>query len=393
MNNRGIALILCYMVILVLTIFASAFVTSTISENTISTRQTDSTKAFWIAEAGLNEAYYNYKNYKKDNKPQPKKPVKFSGGTYTIDASNLLAVKVTGTFGRSNAQRTIQASFVAIPKPFQNTLSVGGDLVLSGEDYLKSSLSIDGKTRISGRYRGDTATQVYFENFKDKDQGVTSEDTTLKIPDYNHNGKPDEYADFVQMGRQIVDSYAGTHIDFDSVDSYIGDEVIYLKADDYVCLYNESEISGKKVIFLEGSREGMGGTFIYNPPLKAGDDITVISTGNICYYVTEQMPTDARLSSISWKGYQEVESSGRGQGKGVIYTHGGGYWDYWSPRTSSLITGNVIVNQGAEFRMEGTRLQFHYSDRVLKGDIPPGVKWLFDTEGASKSMVDWQEAE
>lgn len=56
MNKRGIALILCYTVIIILAILGAVIVTSSLSENNIAKRALCSTKAFWCAEAGLSAA-------------------------------------------------------------------------------------------------------------------------------------------------------------------------------------------------------------------------------------------------------------------------------------------------------------------------------------------------
>ncbi len=53
MNKRGVALIICYMVISVLTILGAAFITRSVSERSVASKYSDSTQAFWLAEAGI----------------------------------------------------------------------------------------------------------------------------------------------------------------------------------------------------------------------------------------------------------------------------------------------------------------------------------------------------
>jgi hypothetical protein len=66
MNRRGAVLIICFMVILVLSILAGAFLTRSISERSVASKYFDSTQAIWLAEAGVNKAIYqlrdNYNN-------------------------------------------------------------------------------------------------------------------------------------------------------------------------------------------------------------------------------------------------------------------------------------------------------------------------------------------
>lgn len=62
LNKKGIALILGFIVITVLTILGSAIVSRSISESNISRRYSESTQAFWLAEAGLNRALKELKS-------------------------------------------------------------------------------------------------------------------------------------------------------------------------------------------------------------------------------------------------------------------------------------------------------------------------------------------
>jgi Tfp pilus assembly protein PilX len=56
MNKRGIALVITFVVIMVLTILGSALVTRSISESRVSQKYLQISQAFWLAEAGVNQA-------------------------------------------------------------------------------------------------------------------------------------------------------------------------------------------------------------------------------------------------------------------------------------------------------------------------------------------------
>lgn len=58
MNRRGVVLIICYMVIVVLIILGAAFLTRSVSERSITSKYFDSIQAFWLAEAGVNQALF-----------------------------------------------------------------------------------------------------------------------------------------------------------------------------------------------------------------------------------------------------------------------------------------------------------------------------------------------
>jgi cytoskeletal protein CcmA (bactofilin family) len=62
MNNRGIALISVYMLIMVLTILGSSFIARTIQEQRTAEYFANSTRAFWVAEAGLQQATRSFRN-------------------------------------------------------------------------------------------------------------------------------------------------------------------------------------------------------------------------------------------------------------------------------------------------------------------------------------------
>ncbi|MBN1913552.1 MAG: hypothetical protein JW788_04040 [Candidatus Omnitrophica bacterium] len=56
MNKRGVALILCLLVLAVLFVLASSFFLKSVNENNFVKRYINSTRAFWVAEAGVAEA-------------------------------------------------------------------------------------------------------------------------------------------------------------------------------------------------------------------------------------------------------------------------------------------------------------------------------------------------
>jgi len=58
MNNRGVALIITYMVVAVLTILSAAFLARAISEKDSARRNAYSTHALWLAEAGIQKAIW-----------------------------------------------------------------------------------------------------------------------------------------------------------------------------------------------------------------------------------------------------------------------------------------------------------------------------------------------
>ncbi|MBU1125124.1 MAG: hypothetical protein KKC84_03785, partial [Candidatus Omnitrophica bacterium] len=56
MNNKGIAMIFGFIIIAILTILASAIISRSVNEGSIAKRYLESTQAFWLAEAGVQQA-------------------------------------------------------------------------------------------------------------------------------------------------------------------------------------------------------------------------------------------------------------------------------------------------------------------------------------------------
>ncbi len=79
-DRKGIMLITCYLVIVVLTILGSAFLVRSVSEKRIAERERDLIRAFNIAEAGLERALYDLK---RDSKYSPGLPSWRDDNIYT----------------------------------------------------------------------------------------------------------------------------------------------------------------------------------------------------------------------------------------------------------------------------------------------------------------------
>jgi len=364
MNKKGLALIFVYLVIMILTIIGSAFFCASITEKNSVVRQSDSTRAFWIAEAGLSQAYANWSN----GVAQPDSAVSFGGGTYNINVSSLPNVTITAVFG--TAQRTLNAVFTRIPTTFDNTLSVGRNMSLAG---LLAKVNVRGKTRISGSYSQTFAAQGTFE---DKQTGVDQSLTTIKLSDYDDNGTQDQFSDFVQFGRNVVNAYPSN-------------QVAYIKNNGTVVVIPNGAMLGKKILFVEGAAAGQGNVnIVFDGTWRANEDLTIIATGNITYLEPLQFNSPARLSTISWGDYNEA-SIFRSQHESVIYTHeDANFVDVLDWGTT---TGNVIANRDVSLLEVLTNETYYYSDRAKKGDMPPGFERLNTTSGTGK-LTNWSEA-
>jgi hypothetical protein len=365
MNNRGVALILSYMVMATLTILSSAFLVSSSTEGIAARNYSNSSRAFWVAEAGLATVYQNW----RDNNVNPTAGTISmpGGGAYTVDATSFPIVKITGNLGASH--RVIQASFIRVPLAFDNTVSVGRNMTLNG---LLCKVEAHDKTRISGIFSkpfGGTAV------FDDKQEGVSQNNTTIPIPDANNNGTSNEFSDFVAFGQQAAAGYPAS-------------EVVYLPTDDDVTIFPNTALVGKKIIYVQGSAPGKGNVnIVFAGTWQDNQDLTVISTGKVTYLQPLEIGSNSRLSTISWDNYVEGAIF-RSQHESLIYTHNdANFVDFlnWSE-----LTGNIIANRDLTLWEVLTYQKFVYSNRAQSGDMPPGFKFLNVPTGTPR-FIDWQE--
>lgn len=370
MNKRGSALLLSYFAITVLSIFSLAFVAKSISEAKMVRRNVASGQAFWIAEAGLNDAL---NNMRVSSSWEPDlNPVNYAGGTYLIqkvDIGSGIELRATGSY--DNINRYVKGTLLRIPAPFANTVSVGGDLSLSG---FLAKVEVYGKTRISGAYTQSFGASGVFE---DKQTGVDSQYTKMTIPDNNANGTSDEFADFVLFGQDVATSYAP-------------EEVVYLQTSGTVNIFPDSALIGKKVIFVEGATPGSGDVNVFfDGTWQEGQDLTIISTGTITYVEPLQFQSDARLSAIAWDDYEET-SVFRSQHESVVFAHDDA--NFVDILDWGSTTGNIIVNDDMSLREVLTYEKYYYSNRAINGDLPPGFAKLGASGGVLiTKLSDWQE--
>jgi len=62
-NQKGMALLTTLIFVFILVTFAVALLTMTSNDTKLSTLQRDSTKAFYLAESGIEQALYNITNH------------------------------------------------------------------------------------------------------------------------------------------------------------------------------------------------------------------------------------------------------------------------------------------------------------------------------------------
>lgn len=376
MNRKGIALILGYLVIVVLTMMGAVFLSRSVMEGRLVIRHSDSAQAFWIAEAGLSRAFHDLST----GGTPPTTSVAFGNGTYQISltqvppppaAPSLIIINSDGTYGTDT--RTVQASFYRIASYFDNTISGGNDLDLIGA---WAQLIVHGKTRLGGDFDKDCIfCDGDFDDLQEDYNWGNPNNDPLLIPDYNGNGTNNEFADFKLFGQAVVNSYPP-------------DEVVYVQTSGSVDIYPQADYAGKKVIYVEGPSAGQGDVNIYfDASWQDGQDLTVISTGDVTYVQPLEVASNSRLSVIAWSGYNEgaiIYSTHQS----VVYSHDD--IDGLAILAQSSVEGNYIANSDMDYLAGAVELTFNYSDRSKNGDIPPGYAFLAGASGTPK-LTGWHE--
>ena len=163
MNKKGIALILGFIVIAVLTIFGATVISRSISETRVVKRHTESNQAFWLAEAGINCALKELKlSYSSTLANCTVSPI--GAGRYAVGAP-VNIVKSGQTYKQitsygfipatspARENRTIEALMVKFeytPNDFYtNAIYTAGGITTQG-----NSFDVNGNVTYAGNFSG-----------------------------------------------------------------------------------------------------------------------------------------------------------------------------------------------------------------------------------------------
>lgn len=146
MNRKGIALILSFMVIGVLTILSAAIISRSVSERYIVQRYVESTQAFWLAEAGINRALNELRNNYSVNGTNLWS-ASLGQGRYSVDVEDVIIngqinKKVTAhgfipSTGQARAERIVEAMMNKYIPPnfYDNAIYSAGEVDFNGNAY------------------------------------------------------------------------------------------------------------------------------------------------------------------------------------------------------------------------------------------------------------------
>lgn len=390
LNNKGMALITSYMVLVSLITLAGGLTISSISELNNARRHRDATAAFWAAEAGIQRFLTDTTLLDATGQTD------FSIGSFSVhlekDDSDSTTRIVTATGTAGSIQRSIRVEFPSLPPDvFDNTISTGGNFRSWGGSIRTSTLNVHDKTRLGGVYDNDAWNLD--SNFDDKLENQNTSSTTLTYPDADGNGTANQFNDFVEFNRDVVASYPPEDVVY--ITPNPGETVVIYPKNTWTGDgYTNESLVNKKIIYIEGTTAGEGDVNILFDASNWADNqnLTVISTGTVTYVQPLQGVTDnSRLNVIAWDDYAQG-SVLVSRHDGTIYAHDDAF--FTDVLSSSQTTGNVIANDLIQFtEFLQTTKDFIYSDPVINGAVPPGFEGLVGNGGGGYSSTpsSWKE--
>jgi hypothetical protein len=370
-NNKGAVLIAAYMALFVLVTLSSSVALFNFTELNDARRHQDATAAFWLAEAGINQFLADPAMLNETGS----KIINEENGTIELlrDDSNRKYRLVTATGTAGGSQRRIQIKYPALSTIFESTMSTKGSVFIEGR---KSSLMINDKLRLGGNVVNTAMYPITF--FEDAEEGVNDALVSITYPDADGNGTPDEFADFVAFYRNLVASYPE-------------DQVVYIQGNDTYTITPDESLEGKKIIYIEGQREGEGNAIIqFTGALEQGQSLTVIATGTVMHNQAGLAQKDSQLNIIAWSDYFETAALPSVH-NGMIYTHGSAYFD--EMHDTSVTNGSVVANEGIVIREVWSTKTFNYADMRKRGVVPPGFEGLVGggISGYTENPSSWRE--
>ncbi len=373
LNNKGVALITAYILLSTIAALSAGFALSSMTELDAAYRYQDSTRAFWLAEAGISQFIQDTTMLDEIDQTT------LSFGNYTVqlakDDTDATKRVVTATANVNGNQRRIQIEFPALPPDvFDNTMSSGGNINLTGAFAI---LNVHDKTRITGTFTRSNGSLVGW--FEDKQEGVNASLTTLTYPDSNGNGTANEFGDFVEFNRDIIATYSD-------------DEVVYVQNNGTVTILpNSAAYAGKKIIYVEGTTANSGDVnIIFDATWQNNQNLTVISTGKVTYLQPLQFASNSQLNTISWEGYAEPSV--------LFSTHSGISFTKGTAQLTEILaysatTGSLIANQAVSANEFIAEKEFFYDDALTNEVVPPGFEGLVGQSAGGYSTTPnvWKE--
>ncbi|PKP59122.1 hypothetical protein CVT91_07245 [Candidatus Atribacteria bacterium HGW-Atribacteria-1] len=339
LNQKGMALLATLIFVFILVTFAVALLTMTSNDSKLSTLQRDSTRAFYLADAGIDKALW-YLNTPKDQGGKdmylwrpPTSPVgQFTEGTpleyyeisiYDIGGStDRIEITSVGTVKEGKYSAGKRTVIVTAEIGISPTSNVSYDHAI----FTDSNMTLNGGISISGSIHsnGDITNNgtINLQNGSATAVGSTNLGTSL-----GEDGREDfPKIDFKHFKELVIDPdnpdnpYDGS-----------GNGKFYGK-DTSVVFNTDSDLYG--IHFIDGDVKIQASLILYDATIFATGTIDVIGSGDV-YLKNNTSP----LALIA-KG--DITIGGSVHGEGIIQSN-----------TTVTVNGNVNIEIGAIYAYDG----------------------------------------
>lgn len=406
LNNKGVVLVASYLVIIMLLIMGAGLFTYVLGEFRSAGVARDSGEAFWKAEGAVQDTFYKLKAAGINwlTIPEPPSHLDYTANVDGNDVSVELVynsaehkIEISSQCTESSGQspdvtRTVSVDLDLEPDVLDpngaagNTLSIGGDPSLSDGNLLHDGLGFslfgmqllgklraNGNTKMRGTYQEINASVG--GSFESKTESALEGSCKVPVPDTDGNGTAEEFRDYVQYTRETLSEMNPAEYEY-----------IKLENDgDTAVIHPSSTHLGKKIIYVEGPSDypddpeaipnpGSGDvTIIFDATWRSGEDITVISTGDIIYAQPINL-AGSQVNTMSWGNYTEG-SILLDQAQGVHFTNTD--MVFLNIVALSQSTGNYISNGNMSAYTILANKTFNFNSRLMSGNFPPGFDGLF----------------
>ncbi|MFH1645658.1 MAG: polymer-forming cytoskeletal protein [Candidatus Omnitrophota bacterium] len=140
MNKKGVALIICLIVIVILLVFSGALFSKTINDGNMVKRYVYSTEAFWLAETGIAEGIRNLPyagslsgQVKTDYAYSVAPLISLGNSYYQIDSTGTVTLPIGGSISESVS--VVVKTSPPDPSNFIHAIETTGSLITKGQAY------------------------------------------------------------------------------------------------------------------------------------------------------------------------------------------------------------------------------------------------------------------
>lgn len=341
-RKKGVTLLLTLIIMTTLAVVVTAFLYMVSVQTKGSGYTIDSAKAFWLAEAGIQQVIYKLKTdgaYRTTPSPNPLTGT-LGTGSYSVSVvKNASTYTLTSTGTVEGLSRTIEQSIIAV---------AGGADFSDGIYADGNTLNFQGS---SGTINGDIRGNGNIQNYS----GMTINGTVL--PNSPTDFAICDYPSYLAIANNVVN----TSKTFTSGNTYSG------------IWYVDGSVSIEKNVTINGSIIATGGITISGSNRNPATNINITPGSNYPALVARTNINSSYLQTSTIKGLIYA-------GNNVSFDNNG---------TGTLFSGSILAGSNISMK-QGSGFTVTYNSQI-QSNPPP----YFSSAGGSDATVtpqkDWQE--